>query len=88
MDNLSDAYDPMLKEWRLGQFVGQPGFQFERLDITDFFALKSVFEKYGADQTPPFAGIVNLAARAGVRPLAWCRRSDQSPNQRRGEMPL
>ena len=68
IDNLSDAYDPALKEWRLQQLVGQPGFRFERLDITDFFALKSVFEKYGAEQTPPFAGIVNLAARAGVRP--------------------
>jgi nucleoside-diphosphate-sugar epimerase len=68
IDNLSDAYDPALKEWRLGQLVGLPNFHFERLDITDFFALKSVFEKYGAEHSPPFAGIVNLAARAGVRP--------------------
>lgn len=68
IDSLSDAYDPALKEWRLGQLVGVPNFHFERLDITDFFALKSVFEKYGAEHSPPFAGIVNLAARAGVRP--------------------
>ncbi len=68
VDNLGDAYDPALKEWRLGQLVDLPGFKFERLDITDFFALKSLFEKYGAEGSPPFAGIVNLAARAGVRP--------------------
>jgi UDP-glucuronate 4-epimerase len=68
IDNLSDAYDPSLKEWRLRQLVELPNFHFERLDITDFFALKSLFEKYSAEHTPPFAGIINLAARAGVRP--------------------
>ena len=53
VDNLSDAYDPLLKEWRLAQLTSLPGFHYERLDITDFFALKALFEKYGAAASPP-----------------------------------
>ncbi|MGC4002134.1 MAG: GDP-mannose 4,6-dehydratase [Pirellulales bacterium] len=68
LDNLSDAYDPTLKEWRLAQLTQTPGFEFERLDIGDFFALKDLFERRAAHNAPPFAGVINLAARAGVRP--------------------
>ena len=74
IDNLNDAYDPRLKRWRLEQLRGRPGFSFHETDITDLRAMEQVFQK--ADErppsappsSPPFAAVVNLAARAGVRP--------------------
>mgnify|MGYP001502277724 CR=1 FL=1 len=65
VDNLNDYYDVRLKEWRLAQLQKNPNvdnFRFLRLDIenqTDLFAL---FENQGS-----FDGVLNLAARAGVR---------------------
>src|SRR3972149_5449660 len=35
VDNLNDAYDLRLKEWRLAQLEGHPNLSFHRLDITD-----------------------------------------------------
>ena len=64
VDDMNDAYDVRLKEWRLGTLVGRPGFSFERADIVDRAALERVFEKAGR---PSFDGVLNLAARAGVR---------------------
>jgi len=72
VDNLSDAYDPRLKEWRLRQLQVLPGFRYHATDVGDFFALKTLFENAGvgsaSSSNPPFAGVINLAARAGVRP--------------------
>ena len=34
VDNLNDAYDVRLKQWRLAQFEGRPRFESHRLDIT------------------------------------------------------
>jgi UDP-glucuronate 4-epimerase len=71
LDNLNDAYDPRLKEWRLAQLTARPAFRFHRLDIADpgalaeFFSAEERTAAVGAG--PPFAAIVNLAARAGVR---------------------
>ncbi len=65
VDNLNDAYDPRLKQWRLAQLQTRKDFQFHQLDITDRAALEPLFAD-GA--RPPFAAVVNLAARAGVRP--------------------
>ncbi|MEE9256791.1 MAG: NAD-dependent epimerase/dehydratase family protein [bacterium] len=62
VDDLSDAYDVRLKSWRLEQLEGRPGFEFRRLSISDREALGGLFE--GRE---PFSGVVNLAARAGVR---------------------
>jgi UDP-glucuronate 4-epimerase len=62
IDNLSDAYDVRLKQWRLRELESQAGFQFRYLDITDRAAVETVFS--GAE---PFDGVVHLAARAGVR---------------------
>jgi len=62
MDNLNDAYDIRLKEWRLKRLVQQKRFTFHQADIRDLLRLKAVFE---ANQ--PFDGVINLAARAGVR---------------------
>jgi len=62
VDNLNDAYDVRLKEWRLSRLEGTPGFTFRRLDITDRTALGRLFGP-GAR----FDAVLNLAARAGVR---------------------
>ena len=60
IDSLNDAYDVRLKSWRLAQLEGQPGFTFHRLDIVNREALHQVFSS-------EFDGVINLAARAGVR---------------------
>lgn len=62
IDNLNDAYDPRLKDWRLEQLQGRNGFEFAHLDLSDRVGLAKVFRERG-----PFEGIINLAARAGVR---------------------
>jgi nucleoside-diphosphate-sugar epimerase len=61
VDNLNDAYSPLLKEWRLAQIKKFPAFEFERLDITHFGSLKELFQQHDFD------AVMNLAARAGVR---------------------
>jgi nucleoside-diphosphate-sugar epimerase len=69
VDNLNDAYDVRLKEWRLAQLKARPGFEFHRLDITDRCALANLFSQFISGGAPgaPFAAVINLAARAGVR---------------------
>ncbi len=71
VDNLNDAYDIRLKQWRLAQLESKPGFTFQRLDIADRDALHKLFEGYQDDHhashSSPFSAIINLAARAGVR---------------------
>ena len=63
VDNLNDAYDPRLKHWRLeNQLRGRQGFELHEIDICDRVGLAKIFSERG-----PFAGVVNLAARAGVR---------------------
>lgn len=62
VDNISDAYDSQLKHWRLAQLEAYPSFRFRQLDISDWSAVCEVF---GEDE---FDGVINLAARAGVRP--------------------
>jgi len=62
IDNLNDAYDVRLKEWRLKQLQGKADFQFRRLGIADKNGLSKAFADGG-----PFAAVINLAARAGVR---------------------
>ncbi|MBN1393557.1 MAG: GDP-mannose 4,6-dehydratase [Pirellulales bacterium] len=66
VDNLNDAYDPRLKEWRLQQLRRRDNFTFHATDITDLAALGPLFAPAGG--APPYAAVVNLAARAGVRP--------------------
>ena len=60
-DNLNDAYDPRLKQWRLEQIEDHAGFTFKQVDIADEAALAKA---WGSEQ---FDGVINLAARAGVR---------------------
>ncbi len=67
IDNLNEAYDVRLKEWRLNQFVNHSHFQFHRLDITSRETLREVFESARKTQGVGFSAVINLAARAGVR---------------------
>jgi len=60
IDNLNDAYDVRLKEWRLEQLQGKPEFRFHRVDICSRDQLRDVFSS-------KFQAVINLAARAGVR---------------------
>jgi UDP-glucuronate 4-epimerase len=62
LDNLNDAYDPRLKDWRLERIRDEENLRFDRIDIVDHEALAGVWlpESYDA--------VINLAARAGVRP--------------------
>lgn len=60
IDNLNDAYDVRMKTYRLEQMINQPGFTFERLDITDRKALEEL-------DLSNVEAVINLAARAGVR---------------------
>ena len=66
VDNLNDAYDVRLKEWRLRQLQGHPNFIFHRLDITDQVALRNLFTHH-ASRITSLDAVINLAARAGVR---------------------
>lgn len=60
VDNLNDAYDPTIKEYRLKKLQAHKGFTFHKLDISD----KSIIEKFKRQK---FDAVINLAARAGVR---------------------
>ena len=61
VDNLNNYYDPRLKLWRKKQLEKYENFQFFEVDISNFGALKVLFDSFDFDY------IVNLAARAGVR---------------------
>ena len=61
LDNLSDYYDPALKQARLAQLEGRNGFHFVRADLADREAMEALF----ASQKP--ARVVHLGAQAGVR---------------------
>jgi UDP-glucuronate 4-epimerase len=62
IDNLNQAYDVRMKEYRLSQLMGMPGFSFLKLDVSERSLLDDPALK-GKD----FAAVINLAARAGVR---------------------
>ncbi|MGE5375113.1 MAG: NAD-dependent epimerase/dehydratase family protein [Bacteroidota bacterium] len=60
IDNLNDAYDPRMKDYRLERLQSTSGFTFHKLDISE----KSVIDPFREQK---FDGIIHLAARAGVR---------------------
>ena len=62
IDNMNDAYDPRIKEYRLGRLQEHPGFSFLKLDVSDRGLLADKRLR-GKD----FSAVINLAARAGVR---------------------
>jgi len=92
VDNLNDSYDPRLKEWRLQQLTGLPGFTFIKDDIC-----RNGFFQDLTENQPAFDAVIHLAARAGVRQaveipdvylqtnaagtlnlLEWCRKGGSS----------
>ena len=60
IDNMNDAYDVRMKEYRLKRLQAMDGFTFHKLDIAD----KSIIDHFKGQK---FDGVINLAARAGVR---------------------
>ncbi|HNB36674.1 MAG TPA: GDP-mannose 4,6-dehydratase, partial [Anaerolineales bacterium] len=60
IDNVNDAYDPRMKEYRLKKLQALPGFKFHRRDISE----KSCIELFKDEKLD---GVIHLAARAGVR---------------------
>lgn len=62
VDDLNDAYDVRLKEWRLARLRSRAGFEFAQQDIADRAACRGLFERGVA-----YDAVINLAARAGVR---------------------
>ena len=63
VDNLNDAYDVRLKEYRLARLKSRPRFIFSKLDIAD----REAFNQQSEISNQPFEAVINLAARAGVR---------------------
>jgi UDP-glucuronate 4-epimerase len=63
VDNLNDAYDVRMKEYRLSLLTNQPGFSFQRMDIAE----RSTFSSGSPLRQVRYDAIINLAARAGVR---------------------
>ena len=62
IDNLNDAYDPRLKDWRLARLIEHPNFTFFQTDISDRQNVKAIWDKL-----TDVSAVINLAARAGVR---------------------
>lgn len=60
IDNMNDAYDPRMKEYRLRNLQANKGFSFHKADISE----KPVIDLFRNDK---FDGVIHLAARAGVR---------------------
>ncbi len=69
LDNLNDAYDVRLKEWRLTRLRRAPGFAFHRVDIGDRDAVASFGQSAAglAAKNGRIDAAIHLAARAGVR---------------------
>jgi UDP-glucuronate 4-epimerase len=61
LDCVNDYYDPRLKEARLELLKKYPNFTFERIDLADRAAMRSLFAQ------GRFPVVVHLAAQAGVR---------------------
>lgn len=60
IDNMNDAYDVRMKEHRLAKLCRLPGLDFRKIDI-------SIVDEVAQLSGEKFDGIINLAARAGVR---------------------
>jgi len=62
VDNFDPVYDLRMKEWRLERLTEYPAFTFYRGSICDLEALKEIAARHKG-----LAGVINLAAKAGVR---------------------
>lgn len=63
VDNLNDAYDVRIKEFRLRKLQALDGFEFVRDDISD----RGILNRQSPITNRSFDAVINLAARAGVR---------------------
>jgi len=61
VDNINDAYDVRLKQWRLKRLANCRNFEFHQADICDRLLMESIVKSH------EFDAVINLAARAGVR---------------------
>ena len=62
VDNLNDYYDPRLKQWRLEGLRSSKTFTFDKVDVAEAPSVDALMSTCRPD------AVVNLAARAGVRP--------------------
>ncbi len=62
LDNLNDYYPAALKDWRVNQLKRFKRFGFVSGDLLDKDTLEALFTEHSFD------AVINLAARAGVRP--------------------
>ncbi|MBI9051222.1 MAG: SDR family NAD(P)-dependent oxidoreductase [Anaerolineaceae bacterium] len=62
LDNMNDAYDIRMKEWRLNHLKQFKNYHFFQMDICDYAALEKIFSQFSE-----IDAVINLAARAGVR---------------------
>ena len=74
VDNLNNAYDVRLKEWRLKHLHKFKNFSFYKVDISNLSQVQSLCEEFSVKSASStlgggrqIEGIINLAARAGVR---------------------
>lgn len=63
VDNMNDAYDPRMKEYRLEKLRTLKNFEFVRDDISG----RGILNRKSSIVNRKFDGVINLAARAGVR---------------------
>ncbi len=63
VDNMNDAYDVRMKEYRLRKLIQHPNFIFHRSDIAD----RTIFESSSLLSGQDYSAVIHLAARAGVR---------------------
>lgn len=61
IDNLTDYYDPRIKQKRLAILKKYPAFHFYKLNVAKYVALEKVLKSEKPDE------IIHLAAQAGVR---------------------
>lgn len=62
VDNMNPVYDVRLKEWRISQLVRRERFEFTAADVLDSESIAGIISGRGVE------AVINLAARAGVRP--------------------
>lgn len=67
VDDMNDAYDTRLKDYRLVRLKARPGFVFHERDVARPEPLRALFAENAAGGAAPFDATLNLAARAGVR---------------------
>lgn len=65
IDNLNDAYDVRVKHWRLRRLQPRDGFSFYPVDLSSRAEMEAA--PFSNPHSPRFDGVINLAARAGVR---------------------